>query len=159
MDCAAGSLCFEMAKGIPAALVTLVIGSLAAWITWRQYVAATTKIKLDLFERRYELFEKTWTFMSEVGQQGPSQSSMSPFSNVIPQASFLFGREIEEYLQEATKKRAELCIINQKMRQSGDFMPPENAKRYAELSLWFSNEATTGLKEKFSPYLSFAKWK
>ena len=159
MNCVAGSLCFEVAKGVPTALVTLVIGSLAAWITWRQYIAASTKIKLDLFDRRYELFEKAWTFMSEVAQRGPGESPMSPFSNVIPQASFLFGREIEDYLQEATKKCAELWFINQKTRQSGNLMPPEDIQRYAELSQWFSNEASAGLKEKFSSYLSFANWK
>lgn len=159
MDCSAGTLCFEMAKGLPAAIVALVIGSLAAWITWRQYVAASTKIKLDIFEKRYDVFEKTWTFMSEVVQLGQGESPLSPFTNVIPQARFLFGPQIETYLQEASAKRTELWIIHQKTRQSGDSMPPEDAKRFADLSTWFSTEASTGLKEKFSPYLSFENWK
>jgi hypothetical protein len=51
----ADSLWRELLKGIPSVFVTLVIGGIAAYIAYRQYKISHAKLKLDLFEKRYEI--------------------------------------------------------------------------------------------------------
>ena len=51
------SIAFELLKGLPAAFVALVIGGVAAGVAWRQMRIAQAKLKLDLFDKRYRLYE------------------------------------------------------------------------------------------------------
>jgi hypothetical protein len=97
----------ELIKGLPAALVALVIGAIAACIAYRQYRVARDKFRLDLFDRRYAIFLATWRELSRVVTDGPPQQAFSEFQNHVPQARFLFGPEIEAYLQELMKNLTE----------------------------------------------------
>ena len=157
--CIQGSLCFEMAKGLPAAFVTLVIGGIAAFIAWRQNETAKAKLKLDLFDKRYEIFEKTWAFLSGADKIAQNPDPFHPFTNIIPQAGFLFGSDIEEYLQIASKKQTEMWLIYVKSRNNNNLIAPDDIEPLKELSLWFYEEASNGAKCAFSPYLNFEKWK
>jgi biopolymer transport protein ExbB/TolQ len=49
----------EIAKGIPAAFITLVIGCIAAGIAYRQYKVAHARFMLDLFEKRHGIYLHT----------------------------------------------------------------------------------------------------
>ncbi|UEP34910.1 hypothetical protein LL998_01015 [Burkholderia ambifaria] len=95
--CEAQTLCFELAKGVPAAVVALLVGVVGAFIAWRQYHVARAKLNLDLFEKRYELFNMVWAFASFVVQDGPP-SLQAPerieLKNLNPKIEFLFGDEI-----------------------------------------------------------------
>jgi hypothetical protein len=147
-------------KGIPTALVALAIGLVAAGIAWRQKEIAQAKLKLDLFDKRYTIFHSAWEFMSEIVHNGPGDQALHPFTNQIPQAGFLFGRDIEDYLNNATNKRTDLWMINQRVRRSADrAMPPEDIDRNAFLENWFFEQAAKGLKAKLAPYLDFEKWR
>ena len=111
MCCVSGSICFELIKGVPTALVAVVIGGIGAMIAYRQVVIAQAKLKLDLFDKRYAIFLETWKILSEVvrtGTRGTNYGLGNPFSNFIPQARFLFGRDIEAYLNETVSKWSEL---------------------------------------------------
>ena len=98
-----GSLVFELVKGVPAAFVALVIGLIAAGIAYRQSQIAHAKLKLDLFERRYELYALLRDYLSR-GMEVPDSHNgpdvrrfnelRARFSDAVSQAYFLFGREI-----------------------------------------------------------------
>jgi hypothetical protein len=98
-------------KGLPAAFVALVIGCIAARITYNQFRVAEAKLKLDLFERRYNIFHETWKTLSEVVGKGTREKNYgfgTPFNNYIPEAKFLFGADIETYLNTLASKWAKL---------------------------------------------------
>jgi hypothetical protein len=73
MCCSPGSICFEMLKGVPAAVVTLIIGGIAGAVTWRQYKVAQAKLKLDLFERRFKIFQLTCNAASDTAREAPGR--------------------------------------------------------------------------------------
>jgi hypothetical protein len=148
-----------MAKGLPAAFVALVIGGVAAYIAWRQYKAAHAKIKLDLFDKRYAIFEAAWAFLSEPIQSELQGGPRSPFTNMIPRAGFLFGSEVEAYLNEALTNWTELWAIREKAKARGNVIAPEDVTRNTELLNWFHTEASQGLKKVCAPYLDFQNWK
>jgi hypothetical protein len=160
MDCCAhGTLCFELAKGIPAAFVTLIIGAIAAYIAWRQHETAKAKLKLDLFDKRYEIFEETWSYLSQAAKLAQNPDPFHPFTNIIPRAGFLFGSDIEKYLRTASEKQTQLWSINAKSKSNNNIIAPEDIDRLALLESWFFNEASIGAKQVFGSYLNFEEWK
>jgi len=159
--CGCPSIWLDLARGLPAAFVALVIGGIAAYIAWRQYETAQAKLKLDLFEKRYTLFEATWEFLSNqrTTEVGSESNMLVSFNNVIPKARFLFGSDIEAYLRDASSKHIELRTIASKTKANGGIMVPEDIERNTELLRWFGTEASEGAKARFNPYLGFEKWK
>ncbi|MFZ2269440.1 MAG: hypothetical protein WAV95_17845 [Azonexus sp.] len=153
--CDQGTLCFELIKGLPAAFVTLVIGGIAAYVAWRQHQTAREKLKLDLFDKRYEVFEHTCRLLSEA--QGNDEEINLPFayhSELIPKARFLFGEAIEEYLQEIGQQRIELWILNERIMKEGR-LPKNEEQQHLDLLAWFLRESTGGARDAFLPYLDF----
>lgn len=155
-----GPVCVALVQSIPAALITLAIGIAGWFIARHQAAVAEAKLKLDLFEKRYPIFLETWTIMSEVAQKGTREKNYglgTPFNNFIPQARFLFGKEVEAYLSDAVKKWIDLNAFE---AESDD---PASAAQHAaqkrELKNWFFEQSSTGLKALFAPYLDFEKWR
>ncbi len=121
-------------------------------------------LKLDLFDKRYEIFIHTWTYLSNIVHNGPepkgekSQSFeiFKNFRNNIPQAGFLFGPDIESYLDQLHEKQMELWLLYIKYDDKG--LTQEEVDRKAALTIWFVDEARDA-KKHFHPYLSFRRWR
>jgi len=158
MFCASGTVCFELLKGIPAAFVALVIGLIAACITWNQYKVARAKLNLDLFDKRHNIFQKTWECLSLIYDSDYEKRRID-LMNYLPEASFIFGKEVEVYLRNINEKLIQFNILNIKIKNQ-QHHPVEDSeiKKNAELANWLLNEASTGVKDVFSPYLDFSKW-
>jgi len=157
MDCCGlGSICFEWMKGLPAAFVALIIGCIAGGIAYRQYQVAEAKLKLDLFQQRYKIFLITWRILSSVISDGTRKRHYglgTPFNNFIPKAKFLFGADVESYLNDLATKWARLHAIE------GIDTPSKYAEEKFELTGWFQEQADTGVKAIFGRYLNFERWK
>lgn len=161
-NCLNGSICFELLKGIPAAIVTLVIGLIAAGISWRQYRTATAKLKLDLFERRFKIFHGVWVIFSGVVINGAgrrNQGFATPFNNILPETRFLFGEKIERYLNDAATKWIELQAAESQIDPMRANDQQEWIERRTELILWFEDQAQNGIRQQFGQYLNFEEWK
>lgn len=162
--CGKDTLCFQMVQGIPSAMVALTVGIVGAYIAWRQYATARAKLKLDLFTLRYELFMAVWTHLSHIKQIGAEvkeshrsqYEAYKNFRNNLPQAGFLFGKDIERYLEEIDKNQFDLWGLELKLEKGG-LDQAEAAQREA-LKTWFDQEARTA-KNKFKPYLDLRNWK
>ena len=151
----------ELFKGIPAAVVALVIGAIAAGIAFRQYEVAKAKLKLDLFERRYAIFQQTWAILSETVQEGTRAKKYglgTPFNNFLPEAAFLFGEPIDRYLREVSTKWTELWALEGE-RDGQGIARSANVSKTSELKKWFFEQASKGARAQFGPYLNFENWK
>lgn len=161
-SCVQGSICFEMIKGIPATFVTLIIGSIAGAITFRQYQVAKAKLKLDLFDKRYSIFNKAWLAMSSAATLRltvPKDDELiTPFNLLLPEAVFLFGKEIEDYLNELSKHFTQL-------HRGAKYIPisaEDEAKNTALVQAsqtYFIEQVRQGAKARFGVYLGFENWK
>ena len=151
----------ELAKGLPAAFVALIIGIIAAYIAYNQYKVARAKLNLDLFEKRHYIFQKTWELLSHAGAGGTDAEKMRlNFTNLIPEASFIFGRNIETYMYEISSKLIEYNMLNIKMQNVVTHpVSKDEINRITELANWFFNEASSGSRKMFSEYLDFSNWK
>lgn len=151
-----GSDCLEWIKVISPAVVALVIGLIAAGIAWRQYRVAQAKLKLDLFDKRIDVFNVVWQFLSAAVMQ-EDLHPLSGYSNVIPKARFLFGRDMAAYLEDASKRHTELWVLKKKIANGN--ATHQEIDRVADLSNWFYAQASTIVKARFAPYLDFERWR
>lgn len=138
--------------------VALVIGVIAAYIAYQQYRLAHAKLKFDLFQKRYDIFYQTWAYLS-APLTGALQSPFAEFDKLRPQALFLFGEEVDTYLDTAQKKMTELWTIQQVTRQNNNIIRPEHIDRHSQLERWFATEAITGAKQVFRKYLDVSQWR
>jgi hypothetical protein len=157
--CVQGSICFELVKGIPAAIAALVVGSIATGIAYRQYRVAQAKLKLDLFDKRYAIFLETWTILSEAVIKGTRERQWglaTPFNNFLPQASFLFGQRVTSYLNTASKNWTSLHAFE---GDGAANLTPAQLEESKALRQWFEDEAKEGCRKVFGRYLNFERWK
>jgi hypothetical protein len=155
-----GPACVALLQALPTALVTLTVGIVGWRIGRHQAGVAQAKLKLDLFEKRYPIYQKAWEIMSAVAREGTRTKNWglaTPFNNFLPQAHFLFGKDIGEYLSDAASKWTVLYGIEGEREDRAE--RARHAERERQLKSWFFHEASTGLKERFSPYLDFEKWR
>jgi hypothetical protein len=163
MCCSPGSDCFEWIKVLAPTAVAFIFGGIAARITWKQGEVAEAKLKLDLFERRYAIFEKVWGITSEIFKYGPNLSRGNglrlfgtPFNDIKPEASFLFGKEIDAYISELATKWSEYRA----QVQLNDDDPRKSAEREQAIQMYFLEQANDGhVKARFAPFLDLANWK
>lgn len=159
--CVTNPIYSDLMKGAPTAIVALVIGLVAASIAYRQYRVARAKLKLDLFDKRYDIFLDTWTILSGVVSNGvqPTGGLSTPFNNLIPKAAFLFGPDVEEYLTKAVGQWSLLWAIRARTQGNANIVQAADIQKLAELNRWFFEEATSGAKRLFGEYLDFRQWK
>ena|ERR1700722_17248368 len=162
MEC--GSICLDMMKGVPAGLATLVIGIGGLWIAYHQLKLARTKLELDRtkleldrYDKRYAIFQKTWEILSETAIKGTRERNYglaTPFNNFLPEAAFLFGKDISEYLNECSKNWTELSGLQAEKYAEAGQDRHKKLERTSELTIWFLVQAQTDCKVKFGKYLN-----
>ncbi len=78
---------------------TAIIGTIVAWIAWRQWKTAHEKVKLDLFDRRFAVFMDVREIVSQGGMRDRLSDQGLP-NEVVARGRFLFGPEILKQLEE-----------------------------------------------------------
>lgn len=116
MCCSPGTICFEWMKGMPAAVIAVAGVAITAIIAYRQYAVAKAKLKLDLFDKRYAIFQEIWEILSGVAIQGTQEFKKknglyTPFNNLRPKTRFLFGSAIADYVDELATNWTELSAF------------------------------------------------
>ncbi len=150
------SLSWALLPGLPAAIVALIV----AVIAYQQYRVAKAKLKLDLFDKRFAIFQQTWEILSEAAIRGTREKNWglaTPFNNFLPQARFLFGKKVAAYLDLAFHNWNELHGLEGEREDSAS--AAAHAARVSELKGWFHEQADKGCKDMFGKFLNFERWK
>lgn len=132
------------------------ISGLGAWIAYRQSRIASAKLNLDLYDRRFKVFEAARTCLVFALQKATvTQEVMNAFHLGVADAVFLFDSDIEEYLEKFRKQMTLLQMINYSMSNVG----PDEHERRGQLAdklaaqVELVNKELPVLIEKFKPYL------
>ncbi|HVK54798.1 MAG TPA: hypothetical protein VM532_07185 [Burkholderiales bacterium] len=150
----------DILRGIPTAFIALIIGSIAVWIAYRHSTVTEARFKLELFEKRHDVFVATWKFLSELVQKNPiTTTDIFNFCNSTANAKFLFGNEIAQFLEEAKLKGIKLGTAEYTLSRT----PSDEARNAAyaerhELVTWVENELKQ-VKDRFKPYLDLSSWR
>jgi hypothetical protein len=133
-----------------------VISGLGAWIALKQSRIATAKLNLDLYDRRFKVFEGARTLVAKILQEGrPASESILQFNIKVADATFLFESDVERYLVALRKKATSLHAKGEQLRAMDE--PGERRNQLvdeiASLEMDFSVEYER-MVAVFKPYLN-----
>lgn len=141
-----------------AALLTPLIALLAAYIAWQQWKTNERKLKLDLYDRRFRIYEATRQLILSIIRNADVESEeIQKFQLTVAEARFLFGSDITGYLEEIQSRAIQFRSCNGQYRDL--YQPkPEGydhhevvAKIHTEL-VWLAGQLEP-TAQKFGEYL------
>jgi hypothetical protein len=141
---------------------TLLIGAAAWYLAHRQQRTNELRLKHELFERRYKVYDSLMAFLGRTLQEGkPSTESSFTFLRETNQAQFLFGPEIPDYLESVYKKGNALRSSERQLnseRQGDDEERSRMIKENTDLIKWFNDQPNMA-GERFGKYLNLTRLK
>jgi hypothetical protein len=141
------------------AFVTLVIGVVAAGIAFLQYRIARDKLRLDLFSKRLEAYEKLQEFFTSVLRTATVEDSALPMlAEARYKSRFLFGPEIAANFDTLWKKAVGMRTLRSRLYGPGALpVGPERTSVCEEdhvLLTWMMEEMEDA-PNRYSKYLHF----
>lgn len=136
---------------------TLAVAVAVGLIGWGQWRLARNKLRLDLFDRRYKVFDATRNFASEILKTATfTNDQLFIFYAGTTDAEFLFGSDVVDYLTE-TRTRAVKMRQLQKVYENlplGEERTKAVNAEHNEL-IWM-NDQLTRMTKIYRPYLGFS---
>jgi len=148
----------DLLQGLPIIIASLVFGTIAIWHSRQRAAIEKTKLKLELFEKRHDVFLATWKFLSDLVRKSPiTTKDILTFSTNTASAKFLFGDEIIKFLDESMMQGIRLGTAEHTLSQlvSEKARSEAYAERH-ELVIWAENELKQ-VKDRFKPYLDLSQ--
>lgn len=135
------------------AIITFVIGLIAVLIQRQQAETNRRQYRLALFKQRVAVFNAVVEFIKNVTADGnvelPSLFKLSAESANYP---FLFGKDVQEYMDELQKKGLAVRSLNLKLKAGT--AKDNDVTNETELLIWFSNQFK-GAESVFLKYINF----
>ena len=155
MNCSAimCSLNFDFWK-----MVAALVGIFAAYTAYQQHLTAKSKLRLDLFEKRFSVFAGTRRFLSQILQQGTATyEHLVAFRAATVEAPFLFKSDLVEYLEEVDRRALLENTLRLKYAELpvGDERAQLVQQAHDEIA-WLTGQIRE-LKTRFGPYFSFSE--
>jgi hypothetical protein len=117
------------------------------------------RLKLDLFDRRYRVYEATVNFVGTVigdlKTEGIDQNTMTRFDSARSEAYFLFAEETDllKYLEELRTKSSDYA--NWRAQAKGKGPGSEESKKRDKIQDELYEALRNGARQRFMPHLSF----
>lgn len=138
------------------AVVTLLLGTVALFVSYWQYQIAHQKLRFELFEKRLKIHENLTGFFLSVSRGAKADEEL--LRKVREDARFLFGSEINEYIESIWGPAFEMnrlkAVIN---REHGGVTDEAIEIGYKELKkiLQLFETKRDEISRIFRPYLDF----
>jgi len=137
-------------------LLAPVIAGVVAYIAYQQHKTNRDKLRLDLYNKRYEVFRSLMILLARILQQGNIQyEQVKEFSRATKEVVFLFDEGIETYLETIRKTALDLWTAEETMKPLP--VGKERSAKAAEVSEllnWFIKQHKVAV-DKFGKYLKF----
>jgi hypothetical protein len=138
------------------------IAGVAVYIALRQWLTNRHRVKLDIFDRRFRVFLEVRKILSSVIPEGSASSELFlNFRTSVAESYFIFGAEIESYLEEIYSHGIKLaCADGQRRLPKEERAEDHDTKKVAEEInthlTWLMGQLPVA-KEKFKKYLDMRK--
>ena len=138
-------------------VATLFLSIAVVTIALLQWRVAENKLRLDLFDRRYKVYDATRKFLAVILRDATfTDSQLFEFYGGTSDTEFLFRSEVVDYLAQIRKRALH-------MRTSRTLLEPkpvgDERSRLAEAEhddlVWLTDQITA-MTSVFAPYLGFA---
>lgn len=136
---------------------------IASYIAYQQYLTSKSKLNLDLYEKRYKVYNATRTFLSTIlSRQTYTQEDYNDFFVTTSDSEILFGQKTSNYLKEIRTKAQNMSIAKEEMKncdfdteERKSYMLEEQKHRY-----WLDDQILEGkMNDIFKPHFDFSNIK
>ncbi len=150
------ALCIIDDLKVVSGFLTPLIAILAVYIAYQQYYINKQKLKLDLYEKRYRIFDETKKILLKINQEAKIDTiELRDFMFSTNDRIFLFEPEINQFIMDIKEKAIALNSSEANLR--AQFSSDERAEQAAKNSMltkWFSFEYEN-IEKRFLKYLDF----
>ena len=141
---------------IATTIITTIIAAMVAVITWRQWITNRARLRHELFDRRYAIYEQIDSFVAGVLQMGAVEAGGErEFLRQTKRAYFAFGCDdaIKRLVEDIYKQ----AILLQALKAKENVLPSgealnSNVDKQGEVLKWF-NTTLSSLEQRFDKYL------
>jgi hypothetical protein len=129
------------ATAIATPIVAIAAALIAATIAYRQWKTAHNKLKFDMFEMRFQLYQELIEHMTVWSENWQMQSSLQEFRALQQKAIYLFSDEVNEYLGNILSPKLNEYAANYAQLHGNNPMKdgPALVHRDLELKVWFQD--------------------
>ena len=138
--------------------LTPLLAIIATIILVLQYFLAKRRWRMDLYDKRYPVYLATMQYLSFIGQHASvSDEELFKFLRNSKDKEFLFGNDVQEYLERFYKKGVRLNCLSKKLEHE-----PVGGERkrlvdeQSDLVEWFAQQFEVS-KKLFGEYLKIDK--
>ena|ERR1700686_1273856 len=131
---------YVTALGTP--IVALTAAFIAGLLQWRQARIARNKLILDLFDRRFPLYQATQDLFGTIFVHGKAtDEDFTKYLWSVRTARWLFDAKLAEYLKTIIGKKVEqLITLNSEFETLTSAERHKNLANQSELKKWFDRE-------------------
>jgi len=144
----------------PFAWLTALTAGIALWIAYQQVQTARAKLRFDLYERRFRVFDGVTALLAAFDLDADIKNQdLQKFWTTTNEATFLFGEDVMAYLKELRTKAGELWMLNAKLDDSILPVGPERDKVAQDMDRtieWFERQVEES-RQYFTKYLDFRR--
>jgi len=143
-------------------LLTPLIAIIAVYIAYQQFIINRNRLRLDLYEKRFRVFNETKKVLHKINQDSKIDLiELRDFKFSTNESKFLFEVDITDYLEEIKKNSIELNHLTDDLNKLNQYPVgskdrEDKVQRYSELTSWFT-EQYLNIEIKFEKYLDFKK--
>ncbi|MBW8015036.1 MAG: hypothetical protein FVQ82_02545 [Planctomycetes bacterium] len=136
--------------------IGVLIAFFVAYVAWRQYKTDRDKLRLDLYDKRYEIYRALKFLLGYILQNGyVRHEQIMEFLKGRREDDFLFDKGIVAYLQDIQAKANELMNAEVVLENNpSDAERPAKEKEVIKLRKWFYEQHEIAI-DKFGKYLKF----
>ena len=144
-------------------VVPIIISSAVAFIAWAQYKTNKNKLRLDLYNRRFAVYDKTLAYYqayySSDSDSEALRESVTDFIRAYRESSFLFGRESSVYTALTEIKDTFGFLVEFDAKFKSDSYNRDEFRAWSEIKATKSDptKLMESLEQALTPWLDFKK--
>ena len=144
-------------------IATFALSVAVVCVAWAQWRVARNKLRLDLFDRRWQIYTATSKFVDAINNDPEHVDSyLNDFNAGTSNAEFLFDSDVVNYINlvrsHAVGMRAAHVLSDEKQRD--ETVRRTSIERFASERKWLIEQVQSGaITKTFAPYLRFANIK
>lgn len=145
-------------------IATFALSVAVVCVAWAQWRVARNKLRLDLFDRRWKIYEATSKFVNAINNDsGNVVAYLNDFNAGTRNAAFLFDSDVVDYIQLVREHAVDMHTAHTlfENERNDEAERKRNVERFASERKWLIAQVQSGgaLTKTFAPYLGFANIK
>jgi hypothetical protein len=147
-----------LAEKLGPTFVAVVLGVVAAYIAWRQWANANYRLRLDMFDRRYAMYEATKFLYGTIAINGSVTSNdFADFREKIRGAEFFFDGEVRHFFERLLDLSWRAHLARSRQKRANDDATLDKLFEDEDKCLQLIDAEGPNLEKFFSKYLDLSK--